>query len=96
MTTAAPAGAASEATTSIVPPPASIAPTHEPEPPATAAAAAAAKPGGDDDAEGARLIALNMALNGTSREETDRYLAENFELPDRAKLLDAVYASIGQ
>ena len=26
------------------------------------------------DAEGARLIALNMALNGTPREETDRYL----------------------
>ena len=33
-----------------------------------------------DDAEGARLIALNMALNGTPRDETDRYLAENFEL----------------
>src|SRR5207253_1171028 len=26
-----------------------------------------------DDSEGARLIALNMALNGTPREETDRY-----------------------
>ena len=37
--------------------------------------------GGDgEDTEGARLIALNMALNGTPREETDRYLAENFEL----------------
>ena len=41
----------------------------------------------DDDAEGARLIALNMALNGTSREETDRYLAENFDLADRESLL---------
>lgn len=49
---------------------------------------------GADDTEGARLIALNMALNGTPREETDRYLAENFELIDRAALLDEVYASV--
>jgi DivIVA domain-containing protein len=48
--------------------------------------------GGDDD--GARLIALNMALNGTPREETDRYLAENFKLTDRRGLLDEVYASV--
>jgi cell division septum initiation protein DivIVA len=46
------------------------------------------------DTEGARLIALNMALNGTPREETDRYLAANFELGDRAALLDEVYASV--
>ena len=50
---------------------------------------------GSDDTEGARLIALNMALNGTPREETDRYLAENFELSDRARLLDEVYSSVG-
>jgi DivIVA domain-containing protein len=49
---------------------------------------------GSDDTEGARLIALNMALNGTPREETDRYLAENFQLPDRDGLLDEVYASV--
>ena len=36
-----------------------------------------------------------MALNGTPREETDQYLAENFELSDRAALLDEVYASVG-
>jgi DivIVA domain-containing protein len=48
----------------------------------------------DADVEGARLIALNMALNGQSREETDRYLAENFDLPDRKRLLDEVYASV--
>jgi DivIVA domain-containing protein len=58
----------------------------------------AASGGGADadgqDVEGARLIALNMALNGTSREETDRYLAENFDLRDRAGLLDEVYASV--
>jgi cell division septum initiation protein DivIVA len=48
--------------------------------------------GADDD--GARLIALNMALNGTPREETDRYLAENFKLTDRRGLLDEVYSSV--
>jgi len=47
-----------------------------------------------EDIEGARLVALNMALNGTPREETDRYLAENFELDDRQQLLDEVYASV--
>jgi DivIVA domain-containing protein len=49
---------------------------------------------GADDTEGARLIALNMALNGTPRDETDRYLAENFSLSNRAALLDEVYASV--
>ncbi len=42
----------------------------------------------------ARLVALNMALNGDSREETDRYIAENYEVPDRQKLLDEVFAAI--
>ena len=46
------------------------------------------------DLDGARLIALNMALNGESRADTDRYLAENFELADREKLIDEVYAAI--
>jgi DivIVA domain-containing protein len=46
------------------------------------------------DLDGARLVALNMALNGDSREETGRYLAENFEVPDREQLLDEVYAAI--
>lgn len=50
--------------------------------------------GENGDAEGARLVALNMALNGDSREETDRYLAENYEVEDREKLLDEVYAAI--
>jgi DivIVA domain-containing protein len=49
---------------------------------------------GGDDAEGARLIALNMALNGTPREETARYLSENFSLSNADGLLDEVYASV--
>jgi hypothetical protein len=36
-----------------------------------------------------------MALNGQTREQTDRYLAENFDLADRDALLDEVYSSIG-
>jgi hypothetical protein len=46
------------------------------------------------DVEGARLIALNMALNGEPREAADSYLAENFDLADRGTLLDEVYASV--
>lgn len=51
---------------------------------------------GDDngDLDGARLIALNMALNGDSRAATDRYLDEHYQLADRQKLLDEVYAAI--
>jgi hypothetical protein len=44
--------------------------------------------------EGARVIALNMALNGSSRDETARYLSENFRLDDPDALLDEVYARV--
>jgi DivIVA domain-containing protein len=54
-----------------------------------------AKPDRGDDSEGARLIALNMALNGSPREETDRYVAEHFNLDDREAMLDEVYARVG-
>jgi DivIVA domain-containing protein len=67
------------------------APVAAPDEPITEESPAAA----GDDAEGARLIALNMALNGTPRDETDRYLAENFNLDDRETLLDEVYARVG-
>jgi hypothetical protein len=48
-----------------------------------------------EDLDGARLVALNMALSGEPREQTDRYLADSFKLSDRAKLLDEVYAAVG-
>ncbi len=51
--------------------------------------APAPSPNGDE--AGARLIALNMALSGTPREETARYLAEHFTLDDPETLLDDVY-----
>lgn len=49
---------------------------------------------GSGDLDSARLVALNMALNGESREQAERYLAENFTLADRGKLIDEVYAAI--
>jgi DivIVA domain-containing protein len=69
--------------------------SRQPESGTEAPAEGEPAPEGSDDSEGARLIALNMALNGTPREETDNYLAENFQLEDRAKLLDEVYARVG-
>jgi hypothetical protein len=47
-----------------------------------------------DDSEGARLVALDMALSGRPREETDRYLAEHDDLTDRDGLLDEVYETV--
>ena len=64
------------------------------EAPVAALAAVPAGGEGGDATEGARLIALNMALNGTPREDTERYLEEHFELTDRATLIDEVYASV--
>jgi hypothetical protein len=66
-----------------------------PQPVAASAPAGAQGAGaGGSDLDGARLIALNMALNGESRADTERYLAENFQLPDRLKLIDEVYSAI--
>jgi DivIVA domain-containing protein len=74
------------------------APAAEPEPAAAVAPAAAgpaAPAAKNGDSAAARIVALDMALSGTSREETDRYLADNYDLPDRAALLDEVYAAAG-
>ncbi len=60
----------------------------------TAEADAGAQPAEGGDLDGARLVALNMALNGESREAADRYLAENFTVTDRQKLINEVYAAI--
>ena len=81
-------------------PPAPVAAEPPPAAPAVAVAStlaqvdAGAPAGANGDLDGARLIALNMALNGESRADADRYLAENFSLSDREKLIDEVYAAI--
>ena len=51
--------------------------------------------GKSDDVGGARLVALNMALDGASREEIEAKLAEDFALADSAKLVDEVLAVAG-
>jgi TolA-binding protein len=88
----APAAAPAEAA------PVAAAPKEPAKPKAKAAEAAKpaapAKAADGDEAESARLIALNMALNGEPREATDKYLADNYDLDDRAALLDEVYASV--
>ena len=86
-------GAAEEAPPEVQPEPEAPAPVEAPPP----EPAAAPEQGGRQirGAEGARLIALNMALNGTPRDETARYLEQNFELDDQDALLDEVYARVG-
>ena len=68
-----------------------------PEPaiaPAPVQESAPAAAGANGDLDSARLVALNMALNGEPRAAADRYLSENFQLADRKKLIDEVYAAI--
>ena len=98
---AASASSASSSSSSHPPSPAAPplpAPSPTPPQPASVPPASASPPKPpapeNGDLDGARLVALNMALNGDSREATDRYLAENYEVADRAKLLDEVFAAI--
>ena len=61
-------------------------------PEAEADARPAAPVGRSTDVAGARIVALQWAMDGRPREETDGYLAEHYDLRDRAGLLDQVYA----
>jgi DivIVA domain-containing protein len=63
--------------------------TPEPEPPLPAASNGA-------DEQAARLVAMKMALDGSSREEVERHLAQSYELGDTGKLLDDVFARAGR
>jgi predicted RNase H-like nuclease (RuvC/YqgF family) len=44
-----------------------------------------------DDERRGRLIALTMAINGASRDETATYLADNLQIRNVDALLDAAY-----
>ena len=61
----------------------------ETEPPASTA---------DDGAvpEGARLVALDMVLEGAPRDDVAARLREEFDLADPGRLLDDVYARVGR
>jgi DivIVA domain-containing protein len=91
------AGAAALSQTAPAPeapaPPQPAAP--EPVAPGPEPAAPAAPEAKNGDSAAARIVALDMALSGTPREDTDQYLAEHYDLPDRAGLLDEVYAAAG-
>ena len=52
--------------------------------------------GGDGGAAGARLVAMNMALEGASREEVDRHLAEAYDVSDCETLIEDVFSRVGQ
>jgi TolA-binding protein len=89
-------GAASgEAPDAAVAEPAS--PAAAPDPLAAPEAAAAPDPAApaNGDTAAARIVALDMALSGAPRDETDRFIAEHYDLRDRAALLDEVYAAAG-
>jgi len=58
--------------------------------PARAAAPAGASPL-SSDRDKACMVALNMALNGASRAEADRYLAEHFDLADGPGIVSDAY-----
>jgi DivIVA domain-containing protein len=64
-------------------------PEAEPEPEPEPVVQDTARP---EDEEAARLVALDMALGGQPREETERYLAEHYRLAEPDRLLDDVYA----
>lgn len=64
-----------------------------PEPPPAADAASAADNGAaDEDLAGARLVAMNMALDGASREQIAARLGEDFALENPGELADEVLA----
>ena len=63
-------------------------PEPRPDPPAPAANGA--------DEQAARLVGLKMALDGSSRDEVAKHLAEKYELSDTGELLDQVFARAGK
>jgi hypothetical protein len=59
------------------------------------APAGGAGPPRSTDARRARLVAAGMAAEGRSRQEIERHLAENFDLPDVADVIERAYAAAG-
>ncbi len=72
----------------------------EPEPPASEAEpeppAATPTQTPSDDGGAARLVAMKLALDGTSRDEARKQLAAEYEVDDLDSLLDEVYSKAGR
>jgi len=73
-------------------------PVPEPAPPPDEATPPTAKESGgkSTDAAGARLVAMNMALDGASRDEIAARLAADYELDDAEAIVDDVLALAGK
>jgi hypothetical protein len=72
-----------------------VGPTPQPEAPrlravAEAEGAGAAPDGKSADAAGARLLATQLAVSGSSREEIEDRLRNRFEIEDTSAILDAI------
>jgi hypothetical protein len=52
--------------------------------------------GGEADAAAIRLVAMKMALDGSSRDEVERHLAETYGAGDRGDLLDEVFSRVAK
>jgi DivIVA domain-containing protein len=61
-----------------------------------ALAAVEETPARSTDVVGARIVALEWASQGRSREATERHLAEHYDLDDPAGLVEAVYARLAK
>jgi hypothetical protein len=60
------------------------------------AEAAAKSSGGGGDQAAARLVAMNMALDGASREDVEQRMADEFGLADADAMLDEVFERAGR
>jgi vacuolar-type H+-ATPase subunit H len=69
-------------------------PVPEPSPPPDEADPPSAAQANGDAA--ARLVAMKLALDGTSRDEARKQLAAEYDLPDLDALLDEVYSKAGK
>ena len=68
----------------------------EPEPPPDEGTPpSAGRPAVSDDETGARLVAMNLALDGASREDAKRRLEAEYALADLDALVDEVYSKAG-
>jgi hypothetical protein len=63
-----------------------------PRPLRNIAAAHVPRPGADTPLDDARLVALQMAVAGRSRDEVEAHLREAFDVPDPQPILDHVFA----
>ena len=73
-------------------------PVPEPTPPPDEGTPPSATNGTElaGDAVAARLVAMNMALDGASREQIESALAEGYALGDPGGLIDEVLAHAGR